>query len=87
MRINNSNLTGVSGAAGSEKVADAAERRRADAAASEPTDVGDLSSLASRLASSNEERMERLRQAVQDGSYKVDPAATASRLIDEHLKR
>lgn len=87
MRINNSNLTGVSSAAGAEKVAGAAERQRADAAKSEPTDVGDLSSLASRLAASNEDRIERLRQAVQDGSYQADPAAIAARLIDEHLKR
>jgi flagellar biosynthesis anti-sigma factor FlgM len=86
MRINNSNLAGVSGAAGAERVSDA-ERRRADAPTSEPTDVGDLSSLASRLAASNEDRIERLRQAVQDGSYQADPAAIASRLIDEHLKR
>jgi len=86
MRINSSNLAGVSGAAGAERVPDA-ERRRTDALTSEPTDVGDLSSLASRLAASNEDRIERLRQAVQDGSYTVDPAAIASRLIDEHFKR
>ena len=87
MRINNSNLTGISGAASAEKVAGAVERKRGDAANSDLTDVSDLSSLASRLAASNEDRIERLRQAVQDGSYKVDPAAIASRLIDEHLKR
>jgi flagellar biosynthesis anti-sigma factor FlgM len=87
MRINNSNLTGVSVAGGSEKVAGAAERRRAHELQTEQKDVSELSSLASKLAVSNEGRIERLRQAVQDGSYNVDPAAVASRLIDEHLKR
>jgi flagellar biosynthesis anti-sigma factor FlgM len=87
MRIDNSNLTGVTGASGTEKVAGAAERRRTDAPVSDQTDISDLSSLASKLAAPNEDRIERLRQAVQDGSYNVDPAAIASRIIDESLKR
>lgn len=73
--------------AGTEKAAEGAERRRVDTATGEPTDISDVSSLASKLMASNEDRIEQLREAVQDGSYNVDPAAVASRLINEHLKR
>jgi anti-sigma28 factor (negative regulator of flagellin synthesis) len=43
--------------------------------------------LATKLAAPDEDRIERLRKAVQDGSYAVDAPAIASRLIDEALKR
>lgn len=63
------------------------ERRGAsDAPKSERADLASLSALATKLAATDEERIERLRKAVEDGSYKVDAAAVASRLIDESLK-
>ncbi len=63
------------------------ERRRAsEASKSEQADAASLSALVTKLAGTDEERIERLRKAVEDGSYKVDAAAIASRLIDESLK-
>jgi flagellar biosynthesis anti-sigma factor FlgM len=82
MRINNSNSTPqVSGAEQPPE-----RRRPSDASKSEQTDAASLSALATKVAAPDEERIERLRKAVEDGSYKVDAAAVASRLIDESLK-
>ncbi|HZT37953.1 MAG TPA: flagellar biosynthesis anti-sigma factor FlgM [Bryobacteraceae bacterium] len=53
----------------------------------QPTDAVSLSALAAKLTAPDEDRIERLRKAVQDGSYAVDAPAIASRLIDAALRR
>jgi flagellar biosynthesis anti-sigma factor FlgM len=82
MRINNSSSS--SQVTGAEKPSQ--RRRASEASKSEQTDGASLSALATKLAATDEERIERLRKAVEDGSYKVDAAAVAARMIDENLK-
>ncbi len=51
----------------------------------EPVDSDSVTGVAATAAENRENRVAELRQQVQDGTYKVDPAEVASKLIDSHL--
>jgi anti-sigma28 factor (negative regulator of flagellin synthesis) len=52
---------------------------------SESLENDSVTGIAAAAAGNREKRIEELRQEFQDGSYKVDPAEVASKLIDSHL--
>jgi flagellar biosynthesis anti-sigma factor FlgM len=51
----------------------------------EPLDTDSVSGAAVTAAENRQSRVAELRQQVQDGTYKVDTAEVAGKLIDSHL--
>ena len=50
-----------------------------------PLDSDSVTGVAAAAATNRDKRIEELRQQVQEGSYKADPAEVASKLIDNQL--
>lgn len=54
---------------------------------SESVENDSVTGVAAAAATNREKRIDELRQQVQEGTYKVDPAEVAGKLIDTHLDR
>ncbi len=52
---------------------------------SKAKDVAQAKQIASKTSDVNEEKVQRLKKQVQEGTYKVDPERIADKLVDEHL--
>ncbi len=55
--------------------------------ACEPLDADSVSGIAVTASDNRDSRVAELRQQVEDGTYKVDPAELTGKLIDSHLDR
>lgn len=84
MRIDDLNRTPLT--QGSEKTESAGESRTVENAQTPATrsDQADVSLLARALSSSDPQRLEQLRAAVQQGTYHVPAEAVAKAIIDFH---
>ncbi|MGD0437897.1 MAG: flagellar biosynthesis anti-sigma factor FlgM [Bryobacteraceae bacterium] len=82
MRIDD--LNRAPAAQGAEKTDQVAQKRGPGKDSASAADQADVSQLAQALTSSDPQRLEQLRLAVQSGAYEVSAEAVAKAIVDYH---
>ena len=86
MRIDDLNRSPLTQETAKTEQTDEKRALQKDSKAARGTDQADVSQLAQALSTSDPQRLEQLRLAVQSGKYEVPAEAVAKAIIDHHTR-